>query len=119
GDAAHGRARERGGVCALRADDRRDGRSDLQLSAARDESIGGARERRGGSRVSGARDPGTVRNRWSEMIDVDLRCFEQPDEVRTFQKGRFELVTIGGLTIGRAIYQPGWKWSIHVGPLAG
>jgi hypothetical protein len=53
------------------------------------------------------------------MIDVDLRFFEHPDEVRLFEKGRFEVVTIGGLTIGRAIYQPGWKWSIHVGPLAG
>jgi hypothetical protein len=53
------------------------------------------------------------------MIDVDLRYFERPDEVRTFEKGRFELVRIGGLTIGRAIYQPGWKWSDHVGPLAG
>jgi hypothetical protein len=50
---------------------------------------------------------------------VDLRYFEQPDEVRTFQKGRFELVRIGGLTVGRAIYQPGWKWSTHVAPLAG
>jgi hypothetical protein len=29
--------------------------------------------------------------------------------------GRFEIVRIGGLTIGRATYQPGWKWSIHVG----
>jgi len=53
------------------------------------------------------------------MIDVDLRSFEHPDEVRTFEKGRFELVRIGGLTIGRAIYQPGWKWSVHVARLAG
>jgi quercetin dioxygenase-like cupin family protein len=34
-------------------------------------------------------------------------------------KGRFELVRIGGLTIGRATYQPGWKWSEHVGPTVG
>ena len=53
------------------------------------------------------------------MIDVILRRFEQPDEVRTFDKGRFELVRIGGLTVGRAVYQPGWKWSLHVSPLAG
>jgi hypothetical protein len=51
--------------------------------------------------------------------DVDLRYFDHPDEVRTFEKGRFELVRLGGLTIGRAIYQPGWKWSIHVGPQTG
>jgi hypothetical protein len=53
------------------------------------------------------------------MFDVDLRNFERPDEVRTFEKGRFELVRIGGLTVGRAIYQPGWKWSVDVAPLAG
>jgi hypothetical protein len=34
-------------------------------------------------------------------------------------KGRFELVRIGGLTIGRATYEPGWRWSEHVGPSVG
>ncbi len=53
------------------------------------------------------------------MRDVILKRFESPDEVRQFEKGRFELVTIGGLTIGRATYQPGWKWSRHVGPGVG
>jgi quercetin dioxygenase-like cupin family protein len=53
------------------------------------------------------------------MIEVILRRFEEPDEVREFEKGRFEVVRIGGLTIGRATYQPGWKWSEHVGPMAG
>jgi quercetin dioxygenase-like cupin family protein len=48
-----------------------------------------------------------------------LKRFEQPDEVRTFEKGRFELVRIGNLTIGRAMYEPGWKWSVHVAPTAG
>jgi len=45
-----------------------------------------------------------------------LRTFEKPDEVREFEKGRFELVRIGGTTLGRATYQPGWRWSLHVGP---
>jgi hypothetical protein len=49
-------------------------------------------------------------------VDVILKRFEQPDEVRTLDKGRFEMVRIGGLTIGRATYEPGWKWSEHVGP---
>src|SRR5262245_63370727 len=53
------------------------------------------------------------------MIDVILKRFEKPDEVRRFDKGRFEIVTIGGVTIGRAIYEPGWKWSVHVGPTVG
>lgn len=43
-----------------------------------------------------------------------LRRFEQPDEVREFEFGRFELVEVGGMTIGRATYEPGWKWSVHV-----
>lgn len=43
-----------------------------------------------------------------------LRRFDEPDEVREFEKGRFEIVRIGGVTIGRATYQPGWKWSEHV-----
>jgi quercetin dioxygenase-like cupin family protein len=53
------------------------------------------------------------------MNAVDLRQFETPDEVRTFDKGKFEIVRLGGVTIGRATYQPGWKWSEHVGPALG
>lgn len=49
------------------------------------------------------------------MIDVILKRFDHPDETRTFELGRFELVTLGGMTIGRAIYEPGWRWSKHVG----
>lgn len=48
-------------------------------------------------------------------IDVVLKRFDQPDEVRTFAKGKFELVDIGGMTIGKATYEPGWKWSEDVG----
>jgi hypothetical protein len=50
---------------------------------------------------------------------VLLKRFETPDEVRSMEKGRFEIVRLGGLTIGRATYQPGWKWSLHVGPATG
>jgi hypothetical protein len=55
------------------------------------------------------------------MIDPDciLKSFEAPTEVREFTLGRFELVRIANLTIGRATYQPGWKWSEHVGPPLG
>ena len=51
--------------------------------------------------------------------DVILKRFEHPDEVREFPKGKFELVTLGGMTIGRATYQPGWKWSADVGAALG
>jgi hypothetical protein len=53
------------------------------------------------------------------MIEVILKRFESPDETRHFERGKFEIVTIGGMTIGRATYEPGWKWSQHVGPVAG
>jgi hypothetical protein len=52
-------------------------------------------------------------------LDVILRRFDAPDEVRAMVKGRFEVVRLGGLTLGRATYQPGWKWSEHVGPAVG
>ncbi len=52
-------------------------------------------------------------------MDVMVKRFEQPDEVRTFEKGKFEIVRIGGMTIGRATYDPGWRWSLHVGPATG
>ena len=51
--------------------------------------------------------------------DVILKRFEHPDEMREFPKGKFELVTLGGMTIGRATYQPGWKWSVDVGAALG
>jgi uncharacterized RmlC-like cupin family protein len=49
-------------------------------------------------------------------IDVILKRFEQPDETRHMTLGKYEVVQLGGLTIGRATYEPGWKWSTHVGP---
>src|SRR5947209_19694719 len=55
----------------------------------------------------------------SDLIPVILRRFESPDETRMLQKGKFEIVRLGGMTIGRAIYEPGWKWSEHVGPAVG
>ncbi len=48
-----------------------------------------------------------------------VKRFETPDTTRAFEKGRFDLVQIGGLTLGRARYAPGWKWSDHVGAATG
>jgi quercetin dioxygenase-like cupin family protein len=53
------------------------------------------------------------------VSDVILKRFDQPDETRVFEKGKFELVHLGGMTIGRATYEPGWKWSEHVGKATG
>ena len=53
------------------------------------------------------------------MIDpVILKRFETPDEIHEMPNGRFEIMRLGGLAIGRATYQPGWKSSVHVGPFA-
>ena len=53
------------------------------------------------------------------MIEVVMKRFDSPDEVRVFEKGKFEIVKIAGMTIGRATYEPGWRWSEHVRPIAG
>jgi quercetin dioxygenase-like cupin family protein len=50
---------------------------------------------------------------------VSLRAFDSPDETRSFKNGKFDVVRIGGATLGRATYQPGWRWSLHVGPAVG
>jgi hypothetical protein len=52
------------------------------------------------------------------MNQAELKSFEKPDEVREFPNGRVELVNVGGATIGRAIFEPGWRWSTSVQPLA-
>jgi len=48
----------------------------------------------------------------------EVKSFNDPEEVRTFPKGRLELVKIGGATVGRAILEPGWRWKTSVQPLA-
>ena len=53
------------------------------------------------------------------VVRALFRAFEGPDDVREFPKGRFETVTIEGMTNGPATYEPGWKWSEQVGPGVG
>ena len=52
------------------------------------------------------------------LTKSEAKSFGTPDEVRTFPKGRVELINIGGATIGRAIFEPGWRWSTSVMPIA-
>ncbi|MFN8625318.1 MAG: cupin domain-containing protein [Candidatus Binatia bacterium] len=52
------------------------------------------------------------------MDKAQSKSFEKPDEVREFPKGRLELLTIGGATVGRAVFEPGWRWSTSIQPLA-
>ena len=50
---------------------------------------------------------------------AEHKSFNAPDETRPFEKGRVELLNIGGATIGRLTLEPGWRWSQHVKPIAG
>jgi len=52
-------------------------------------------------------------------MDLALVNFSDPAETRTFAKGTFELYTVGPMTLGRATYEPGWRWSEHVGASTG
>ena len=54
----------------------------------------------------------------SEQLAVILKSFDMSDEVRLMDKGKFEVVRLGGITIGRATYQPGWKWTTASAPLS-
>jgi mannose-6-phosphate isomerase-like protein (cupin superfamily) len=53
------------------------------------------------------------------MSDVILKRFENPGETRAMTKGRFDIVRLAGVTVGRATYEPGWRWWLHVGPNVG
>lgn len=50
---------------------------------------------------------------------VQLSNLGEPVETKVFPKGRFDLFSVGGRIFGRASYEPGWKWSEHIGPEVG
>ena len=52
------------------------------------------------------------------MNKAELKSFGKPEEVREFPKGRVDLLKIGGATVGRATFEPGWRWSTSVKPIA-
>jgi hypothetical protein len=45
------------------------------------------------------------------MAMFEKKNFVQSDETRDFKYGQFDLVTVGGMTFGRSIFYPGWRWS--------
>ncbi len=54
------------------------------------------------------------------MPSLNAKGFDKPDEVRPFAaKGKAEVVNLGGTQVLRGTFEPGWKWSEHVKPLAG
>ena len=53
------------------------------------------------------------------MARPESKKFTSPDQVRRFPNGRIETVTHRETTIGRFVFEPGWRWSRDVGPIAG
>ena len=53
------------------------------------------------------------------MASLEVKSFDSPDEVREFEgNGRADVVQIGGQTVGRGTFEPGWRWSANVKPIA-
>lgn len=52
-------------------------------------------------------------------MTLHVRRFDEPDDTTVFERGRVDLLEIGGMTLGRARYEPGWRWSEHVGAATG
>lgn len=48
---------------------------------------------------------------------METKSLERPDETRIFPDGKMDVVTVGGVTFGRAVFMPGWKWSKSVKPI--
>jgi len=55
----------------------------------------------------------------SQSKQLQTMDFTKPHESREFPKGKLDLVTINGVTFGRAVFEPGWRWSTHIKPIAG
>jgi hypothetical protein len=53
----------------------------------------------------------------SNMAKAKVKKFGAPDETRKFEKGKLQLVKFGGAAVGRATFEPGWKWSKHLKPM--
>lgn len=53
------------------------------------------------------------------MADIEVKSFDSPDEQRPFEgKGHADVVNVAGQTIGRGTFEPGWRWSENVKPIA-
>ena len=52
---------------------------------------------------------------------MERKAFDKPDETRPFKdgKGKVDVITVGEHTVGRGTFEPGWRWSEHVEPIAG
>jgi quercetin dioxygenase-like cupin family protein len=53
------------------------------------------------------------------MAKAEQKSFRAPDDTRSFECGKVDILHIGGSDIGLLTLQPGWRWSDHVKPIAG
>ena len=53
------------------------------------------------------------------MANTEQKNLDSPDETRPLGKGKFDVVKLGGGTVGRGTFQPGWRWSTDVKPIVG
>ena len=54
------------------------------------------------------------------MAGFEVKSLSSPDETRPFvSKGKVDIVKLGSVIVGRGVFEPGWKWSEHVKPIAG
>ena len=53
-----------------------------------------------------------------ERHDTEHKSFHSPDETRAFPNGSAEILNIGGGQVGRLVFEPGWRWSTDVKPIA-
>jgi uncharacterized cupin superfamily protein len=53
------------------------------------------------------------------MADIEIKSFDSPDETRPFEgNGKADVVNVAGRTIGKGTFEPGWRWSENVKPIA-
>lgn len=57
-------------------------------------------------------------NKISNQDISDKKSFTKAEEIREFPNGKLEIITIGGVTIGRATFLPGWRWTTSIQPIA-
>jgi hypothetical protein len=53
------------------------------------------------------------------MDKTEHKSFQVPDETREFPRGHAEILDVGGGQVGRLMFEPGWRWSNDVKPIAG
>jgi hypothetical protein len=53
------------------------------------------------------------------MAGVSGKSFDTPDETRTPDKTKMDVLRLSGATVARITFQPGWKWSECIKPVTG